>query len=329
MANICFDGNYILHKNVGTLHKMNRLYGDLWTSLDNNIAKYTSMCKWDNIFFISDSRKPSWRKEQLVDYKGKRKPLDGVDMKWVYEQYGLWKEELKKKYHVLEYNSIEGDDWIASIVYKGNRLGQSNVIISSDGDMPQLLGYKTDGDKSWINMQINDHNGQEKIYLPIGWQLWAKEFDDNRSSDVFNLDGSYDWMTFFNKITSQWQCDEINPQQRLFVKIIQGDTSDNIKSVYEKLTTTGKIQGIGKAGAEKIWNFYKDNYQEYFNTKDKTFVADIINCIEKINSIELSDERRKTVADNIKRNIKLTELHYRHFPDWVVEQIVDELNEKL
>jgi len=329
MATLIFDGNYILHKNVGSLHKMNRLYGDLWTSLDNNIAKYISMSKWDNIFFVSDSRKPSWRKEQLNDYKGKRKPLDGVDMKWVYEQYGLWKEETKKKYNVIEKDSIEGDDWIASIVFKGNKLGQSNVVISSDGDMPQLLGYKIDGDKSWINMQINDHNGKEKIYLPVGWQLWAKEFDDNRSSDVFNLDGSFEWMNFFNKITEQWQCEEINPMECLFEKIVHGDTSDNIKSVYEKLTTTGKVQGIGKAGATKLWNFYKDNYKDYFNTKDKTFVADIINCIERVNGIELSDVRRKIVADNIKRNIRLIELHYRHLPDWVVEQIIEELDEKL
>lgn len=327
--NLICDMNYLLHKNVASLHKMNRLYGDLWVSLDNNIAKYTSMCKWDNIFIVSDSRKPSWRKEQLIDYKGKRKPLDGVDMKWVYEQYSLWKEETKKKYNIFEANSIEGDDWIAAIVHKENKLGQSNVIISSDGDMPQLLGYKIDGDKSWINMQINDHTGHEKIYLPEGWQLWAKEFEENRSSDVFNLDNSFEWINFFNKITKQWQCEEINPQQRLFEKIVKGDTSDNIKSVYEKLTTTGKVQGIGKAGATKIWNFYKDNYKDYFKTTDKTFVTDIINCIERINDIEMSDERRETVIDNIKRNIRLTELHYRHFPEWVTDEIITQLDEKL
>lgn len=327
MANLIFDGNYILMKNVGSLHKMNRLYGDLWTSLNNNIAKYVSMAKWDSVFIVSDSRKKSWRKDFLDEYKGKRKPMEGVDWPWVFEQYALWKKEISEKYNVIEHDHIEGDDWIATICYKANKKGQSNVIVSSDGDMPQLLGYKVNGDKSWINLQINDHSGHEQVYLPVGWELWLKEYDDNRSADVFNLDNGYDWINFFNRITGQWQCQEINPKERLFVKLIQGDTSDNIKSVYEKLTTTGKIQGIGKAGAQKIWNFYKENYKDYFNTKEPEFIKEIINCIERINNIEMSDVKKETVTSNLKRNIKLIELHYRHLPDWVVETVIEKLDE--
>jgi len=329
MANLIFDGNYILHKNVGSLHKMNRLYGDLWTCLDNNIAKYVSMSKWDNIFIVSDSRKKSWRKDQLDQYKGKRKPLDGVDMAWVYEQYALWKEEKSLKYNVIERDHIEGDDWIASIMLKSNKMGQSNVVISSDGDMPQLLGYKLNGDKSWINIQINDHSGQEKVYLPLGWELWVNEYENNRSNDIFNLDNSGDWLNFFNRVTKQWQYEEINPMERLFVKLVEGDKSDNINSIYESLTKTGKVQGIGKAGAKKIWDFYRLNYKDYFSTKDTHLADEMINCIERVKNVIMSDERKSVVRENLKRNIGLIELHYRHFPDWVVEQIVDELNEKV
>jgi len=329
MANLIFDGNYILHKNVASLHKMNRLYGDFWASLDNNITKYVAMSKWDNVFIVSDSRKPSWRKEQLEQYKGKRKPLEGVDMKWVYEQYALWKKEKKEKYNVIEKESIEGDDWISAIMRKSNRSGHSNVVISSDGDMPQLLGYKINGDKSWINIQINDHSGQENVYLPLGWELWLKEFDENRSSDVFNLDNGFEWMNFFKRITGQWQYTEINPMERLFVKLVEGDKSDNINSIYEKITSTGKVQGIGKAGAQKIWNFYKENYKDYFSTNDVNLPDNIINCIERIKNVVMSDERKEVVKNNLKRNIRLIELHYRHLPDWVVEEIVDELNEKV
>lgn len=329
MANLIFDGNYILHKNVGTLHKMNRLYGDLWTCLDNNISKYVSMSKWDNIYIVSDSRKKSWRKDQLDEYKGKRKPLDGVDMVWVYEQYGLWKEEKKLKYELFEKDRIEGDDWIASIILKSNKMGQSNVVISSDGDMPQLLGYKVDGDKSWINIQINDHSGKEMVYVPLGWELWLNEYENNRSNDIFNLDNGYEWLNFFKRVTGQWQYEEINPMQKLFVKLVEGDKSDNINSVYESLTTTGKIQGIGKAGALKIWNFYKENYKDYFSTKDANLPEEIINCIERVKNVTMTDERKNIVRKNIKRNIGLIELHYRHFPDWVVDGIIEELNEKV
>jgi len=329
MAYLIFDSNYILMKNVGSLYKMNRLYGDLWTSLDNNIAKYISMSKWDNIFLVSDSRKKSWRKDFLDEYKGKRKPLDGVDMEWVYEQYSLWKEEKKEKYNVIERNRIEGDDWIASITRKANKDGHSVVIISSDSDMPQLLGYKINGDKSWINIQINDHYGKETVYLPLGWQLWLKEYDANRSSDVFNLDNGFEWMNFFKRITDQWQYEEINPMERLFVKLVEGDKSDNINSIYETLTKTGKVQGIGKAGAKKIWDFYKTNYKDYFKTSDETLADDIINSIENVKNIQMTDERKKIVRSNLKRNIGLIELHYKHLPEWVLNEIVDELQEKV
>lgn len=329
MANICFDGNYLLMKNVMTLHKMNRLYGDLWTSLDNNISKYTSMNKWDNVIFVSDSRKKSWRKKFLDNYKGTRTPVEGIDWKWVFEQYTAWKEENRSKFLIVEGDHIEGDDWISSILLKTNKQGQSNVVISSDGDMPQLLGFKLNGDKSWINIQINDIMGREKVIIPIGWQLWMKEFDENTGGDIFNLDNGLDFISFFNKITSHWLVEEINPKQKLFVKLVQGDTSDNIKSIYEKLTKTGKIQGIGKAGAEKIWNFYKDNYKDYFNTKDPEFISEVINCVEKVNGITMDDDKYDQVTSNIIRNIKLIELHYRHLPDWVVEQIIGELDEKI
>lgn len=329
MAYLIFDCNYILHKNVGSLHKLNRLYGELWASLDNNIAKYTSMSKWDNIFLVSDSRKKSWRKDYLDEYKGKRKPMEGVDMEWVYEQYGLWKDEKKEKYNVIERSRVEGDDWIASITRKANKDGQSVVIISSDGDMPQLLGYKINGEKSWINIQINDHYGHEIVYIPEGWELWLKEYDSNRSSDIFNLDNGYEWMNFFKRITDHWQCDVINPTERLFVKLVEGDKGDNIKSIYETLTKTGKIQGIGKSGAKKIWNFYKSNYKDYFKTTDATLADDIINCIEHVKNVKMSDERKDIVRKNLHRNIGLIELHYRHLPEWVLDEIVDELNEKV
>ena len=326
-SNLLIDGNYLLYKNVFTLYKMKRLYSDLWNALDNNINKYTSMNKWENVYIVSDSNKKSWRQQELTKYKGHRSRLEDIDWDWVFEQYNLWKSHIQDKYNVLQADHIEGDDWIASLTIKGNKLNYNTVIITSDEDMPQLLNYKLNGKDSWINIQIIDHTGQEKVYLPIGWELYLKEINDNQNDDVFNLDNSNEWRTFINKIINQWQCCDINPYQRLFVKIIQGDKSDNIGSIYEKLTKTGKVQGIGKAGAEKIWQFYKENYKDYFNTKEKSFINDIINCIESIYKIELSESKREQVELNIIQNIKLIELHYRHFPDWVVEKIVNKLSD--
>lgn len=329
MNNIIFDGNYLLYKNVFTLNKMNRLYGDLWTALDNNISKYMSMCKWSNVFIVADSNKTSWRKAELDQYKAQRSRLEDVDWTWVFEQFNLWKESVGQKYKTVETDHIEGDDWITSIVLKTNKMGHSNLVISSDKDLLQLLNYKVDGEKSWINMQINDINGKETVFLPIGWELWLKEYDEHQNTDIFNLDNSYEWLNFFNRTIKHWQYEEINPKELLFMKLVKGDKSDNILSVYQKLTTTGKLQGIGDAGAKKVWEFYRDNYKDYFNTSSTDFVGEVVNCIERVNNVTFDDQRRANVEDNIRRNIKLIELHYKHFPDWVVENIVAELDEKI
>lgn len=147
MANLLFDTNYILYKNVFTLHKMNRLFGFFHESLDNNIAKYVAMNKWDNVYLVSDSNKKSWRKDFLDNYKGTRTKMEGIDWDWVFTEFVAWKEKMKEKYPILQKDRVEGDDWIASIVLKTNKMGQSNVIITSDEDMPQLLDYKIDGEK--------------------------------------------------------------------------------------------------------------------------------------------------------------------------------------
>lgn len=328
MQNLIIDGNYILMKAVFTLHKLNRLYGDLWTLLDNNIDKYRVMNTWEKIIVVSDSRKKSWRKKELDKYKGTRIRQDDIDWEWVFNTYDEWKESISDRCIIFKADHIEGDDWITSLVLKLNKNCQSNVIISSDHDLFQLINYRLNGKKSWINIQISDTLGKEHIYLPEGWELWLNEFDNNRNTDVFSLDNSNAAINFFNRIINNWQYTEINSHQQLFEKIIQGDKSDNIDSIYQKVTLSGKLQGIGKAGAHKIWNFYKENFGIHYKINEQ-FIYDIITCLEKTYNIELNDSRKQTVINNIKLNIKLIELHYKHYPDWVLEKIINTINEKI
>lgn len=329
MQQLIFDGNYLLHKNVSTLHKMNRLHGDLYNVLCNNIEKYKNMHKFDQIFIVSDSKKKSWRLDESDIYKGTRKSDPEIDWKAVYEIYEQWKQDIGQKYTVIERDRIEGDDWIAVLVRKGNKLGYSNVIIASDRDLNQLLNYKINGEKSYINLQISDINTREVLYLPIGWEIFIKEYDDVRSGDPFNLDSGFDWMNFLQKIIRNFDYKVIDPHEHLFCKLIKGDGGDNVKSIYEKLTSTGKIRGIGDAGAQKVWNFYRDNYKGYFTTTEATFLDDVINSFEKAHKLTMTDSKKELAIQNLKRNIKLMELHHRHYPEWVLEEIASELEDKI
>ena len=311
-SNIIFDLNYCMHKNAYTLNRLGTLYGDFYNAMTNNILKYTSMYRFDNVFIVSDSRQKSWRKQELDTYKAHRSKDESVDWEFVFKVYDEWKDDMKEKYNVVCNDHVEGDDWVTSIILKTNKKGYSNVVISSDRDMTQLLNYKINSDKKFINIQIDDINGKEQLFLPEGWELYLNDLEENGNTDVFNLDNSYNWNSFIKKLIGQWKHTDINPKGVLFQKIISGDKSDNIKS-------------IGDVGAAKIWEFYKQNYAIHFDTANPIFPDEIINCIESVKDIELSDGVKEQTIHNIYQNIKLIELHYRHFPDFIVEKIINKL----
>lgn len=321
--NLIFDTNYILHKNVQALYKMDRLYSDFHTLLHNNLNKYIGENSWDKVIIVSDSRKKSWRQLDLDNqYKENRVKSRDIDWHWVYNEYNEFKEDLKEKYTVLEKDHIEGDDWITALILKTNSLYQSNVVISSDQDLLQLVKYSIKKDKPYINIQIDDKNGKERMFLPIGWEIWLKNFEENRSGDVFNLDNSFDDINFFNRFRNMYENIEVNRYEKLFKKFVTGDKGDNVPCPYKTLTTTGKERGIGKAGAEKIWKHYSENYSDYFDTEDEDFPKDLVKSIEMVNNVELTESRFNSIVENVKSNIKLMELHYKNYPNWVLEEII-------
>lgn len=326
MNAIIFDGNFMLLKSVHTLHKINRLYGDLWNLLNNNIEKYMSMNIWDNVIIVSDSRKKSWRKKYLDKYKATRVKQADIDWDFVFKTYTEWKESIKDKYVVLEKDHIEGDDWITSTITLLNNKNKNCVIVSSDKDFYQLLKYKVTDKKTWINIQIYDILGKEKIILPIGWEIWLKAYEEKNNNDVFSLNNSMSNINFFNNIMRNWTYEEVDSYQKLFEKIIQGDKSDNISSIYQKVTSTGKLQNIGEAGASKIWNFYKTTF-DITNKIDDKVIDDMIFSFQKVNNLELDKSIKNTIRENIKLNIKLIQLNINNFPEWVLEEIVEKLNE--
>ena len=326
--NLIFDTNYILHKNVHVLNGMGRLYTDLHLMMHNNINRFVSMNSWDNVFIVSDSKKKSWRQMELdTDYKGTRVKNPDIDWKWVYNEYNIFKDDISEKYEVLQRDHIEGDDWIAGLILKSNTLGQSNLVISSDQDLLQLLKYSTDKDKSFINIQIDDKLNKERLFMPKGWNIWLKHFSENRSGDVFNLDNSFDDINFFNKIIAMFENVEVDKYESLFKKLIMGDKGDNVPCPYKTLTKTGKERGIGKVGAEKIWKHYSENYEYFFDTTDKELSKNITEAILHVNNVEVSENRFDLIAKNIDDNIRMMELHYRNFPNWVLEQIIERLKD--
>jgi hypothetical protein len=136
----------------------------------------------------------------------------------------------------------------------------------------------------------------------------------------FNLADNYINMATKTKIV------EVSNEQLLFCKLISGDNGDAIPSVYQTMTKTGKIRGIGKTGSEKIYKLYKESFEGEIDFNSDVFVENVIDVISYDKKIDANDtEKKNEVKENIYRNRKLIILDNRYLPD----VLLDNLNEKI
>ena len=105
--------------------------------------------------------------------------------------------------------------------------------------------------------------------------------------------------------------------ESLVVKIISGDQSDNIGSVWSQVKN-GKKRGIGNKGAKGIYDTYILEFGEV-NLEDPDLyenIADLI-CEKK----KLSKTQIETIVENINSNVKLIDLRLENLPDEIIEKM--------
>jgi 5'-3' exonuclease len=315
LLNCIIDGNYILSRLVFTLHKNNLLYGALIQSLENTISNYKKMYPFTNIYLVSDSKEKSWRKQLNSNYKSTRKKDSDIDWSFVYKTYDEFKQNLKTV-KLLESPRIEGDDWIAYLVQKSNELGQSNLIVSNDYDIKQLLGFNLENE--WINFMSNEMYNQEKLFLPKNYQVFLNKISNKNNNDIFNLNDNTEFITLMNRFINKYQLNEINSLESLLIKIISGDVSDNIQSVYHT-SKSGKVRGIGSKGALSIYQNYLLEFGDPSLQDPDLFenIADLICEKKKISKTNITH-----IVEKIQHNMKLIDLRIHNFP----EEVVNDMN---
>jgi len=314
LLNLIIDGNYILSRLVFTLHKNNLLYGALYNSLENTINNYKKWYPFTNVYLVSDSKEKSWRKQLLTDYKSQRKKDSEIDWGFVYKTYDEFKSRLNGV-KILEAPTIEGDDWISFLISESNKLNQSNVIVSNDHDIKQLLSFNLD--PLWINFMTNEMYNQEKLFLPKNYQLFIDKVNKLPNDDIFNLNDNSDFLRLFNRFTSKYQLNEIDCLESLMIKVISGDVSDNIQSVFQ-VTKNGKTRGIGSKGAHSIYEEYHNEFGDPSLTDPDFFenIADII-CEKK----KVSKSNITRIVDRIKQNMILVDLRVETLPQEIVDKM--------
>jgi len=315
ICDLIIDGNYILSKNTFTLHKNNLLFGALHKSLENTVNNYRKWYPFANVYLVSDSKEKSWRKQLTTSYKATRKKDSDIDWQFVYNAYGEFKDSMKGLIKILEAPHVEGDDWISFLVNKANREGRSTIIVSNDHDIKQIVNYGLD--PLFINIMTNEMYNKEKLFMPRNYQVFLNKVSKLPNDDIFNLNDNNDFILLLDRFLNKYEINEIDPVESLMVKIISGDTSDNIGSVWS-VTKNGKKRGIGEKGAKTIYDDYLLEFGEV-NLADPDLyenIADLI-CEKK----KLSKTQIESIVENIKGNMRLIDLRLHNLPDEIINKM--------
>lgn len=313
--NCIIDGNYLLHRHVHTLHKNNLLFGALENSLEIAITNYRKWYPFTNLYFVSDSKKKSWRQKIYKDYKAKRSKSSDIDWTFVYNTYDMFKEKLAdKKIKLFELDHIEGDDWVSFIVSEANKKHQSNLIVSNDYDIKQILRFQLD--PLFINFMTNEIFGKQKFFLPKNYQVFLTKVKSNLRNSIFEMDDDSEFLNYMSDIQQKYQIIETDSTYSMLLKVISGDISDNIKSVW------GKAQGnkteLGEASAKWILEKYKDEFGEISLQDPDIFdnISDLI-CEKK----KLNKSLIPKISENIKANMRMINLDTANLPSAVIQKM--------
>jgi 5'-3' exonuclease len=308
--NLVVDGHYMLIRSVFILDRLGTLYGDLETLLLNDYNNITNAFPFNVIYFASDSKK-SWRKTFYAEYKGKRKKDTKIDWEFVFDTFDKFKENIARRHNCLLYqiDPFEGDDIIAHIIQETNKQGGSNIILSNDGDLHQLLKFSVTD--NYINMIYNHKFQDEKIFVPQNYNIFMMHIEDSSVGDIFDMNDDIDFVNFFDKITSKAKIMPINKEESYFKKVVAGDIGDNILSVVKFTKTT---KGIGAIGANAVYAMYKQKFPDEIDFDSDEFIENLSNVLYIYRKNKEVDFKEK-VIENIKTSRKLTRLDGRYLPN--------------
>ena len=293
----------------------------------------------DEIIFTFDYK--SWRyqylkeynkrnQESSVSYKGQRKQnnthINWNNVREVSEEFCNVLKQSNVKIHNVK--GAEADDLIYWWSTRLNDQGRSCIIWTRDQDLVQLVNYNPSTDSYTLYYNAMDN---QLIVYP-GFQKWIENEEDVEMIDIFDVDhtmvSKHKVKDFYKNLTSKIEsifCDEF-----LFLKVLEGDTSDNIESVWtwQKEQKNGTVtKKITENQAKKYLEKFKKNVQNRFS-REYFFQTNFIREIAKIVADDLNiNDQLDEVINRLNRNIKIIVLHNNTIPENVLNDIDDSLNE--
>ena len=340
---LIIDGNYFVHSRLFVLPrpKKEQLLGDrdgqeqfmrkLCIDFASEVRKMTPFV--DQIVVAVDSK--SWRKDLFpaAEYKGTRVADSSVNWENVFNVYTEFQDILAKQGVIIhKVPGAEADDILFGWSTQLNNEGKNCIVWTGDRDLIQLVNYNeaTDAYTLWY------YNSKRKLLAFEGFETLINKSNDVEISNddlLFNM-GSADVLNsqlkgdFINWIAKNGvEIEEINCDDFIFSKILQGDKSDNIQSVvsWTKRTSTGSIRNysITEKHAIQILEKYREiegNFHiDHFFSEEQ--VKTIVDLIHEVVGKSTIDEIRL----RFNQNLDLMLLHYNTIPGGIQKAIYNEI----
>lgn len=336
---LLIDGNYFLHSRLFVLpRKKNerllesqeskaQLMRKLSIDFASEVRKMTPFV--DQIVIAVDSK--SWRKDLFpeANYKGTRTHDDSVDWNAVFDVYTEFQQILARKGVIIhQISGAEADDVLFGWSTQLNNEGSNCIVWTGDRDLIQLVNYNgaTDAYTLWY------YNSKRKLIAFEGFEsVLNKEETSDYSNDelLFNMSQGLSVSGLAKKELKSWiesnkvTVDEINCDDFIFTKILQGDKSDNIAAVvrWTKTSKGGKIMNysITEKQANKILEQYKKeegnfHIDLFFNKEQVDKIVDIIYRVT-------GQSTKQEIKIRFNQNLDLMLLHYNTIPDPIQKDI--------
>ena len=280
----------------------------------------------DNVVFVTDST--SWRKslDDGVDYKGNRHTEDKINWDGFRECLDSFISELGKMGVIVSKAALsEADDLI---FYWANRLtfeGTPVIINSSDKDMLQLIRFNEQTSCESLLYSTTT----KKLYAPEGFsKMLIKK--TQTLEDMFNTNGSMSIFERYDTLGSlvkkkKFEVEEVNADEALFTKLLIGDKSDNIPSVYT-VTKNGRTFGITELKAGLIIKMFAEKTGVPTNTEYLYIDSALETLCDCIREVMKTDADNDTLIRNIKRNRTLVVLSNKSIPEEVIGNMMENVD---
>lgn len=303
-----------------------KLYGEKLMSDFTFSMKKLQTCV-NGVLFVEDSR--SWRKGidgDAIGYKSNRtEKQEQIDWTGFEECTSHFRERLST--HGVTFCRQEGaeaDDLIFYWCAKLTGSGKSAIIHSTDKDMLQLVRNYGDGG----DVMLYDAVGRA-MYVPSGYRDMIENAPKKTEGSIFTLssgvNGSYDGILSYVK-SNGIKITEVDADRSLVTKVLCGDRSDNIPSVYSYVKNGRTFNLTEAKSAAVLERFTERNGSPFIQDMlySASSVRSLAECVVEVVRKEVDIE---TVVRNIERNTKYISLDRRSIPPEVFGDIAKKVNE--